>query len=605
MATIVNGNKFHWQFEITDRIGSGGNSTVYKAYTASDLSRPFALKLFDDPANSGKKLARFHREVTVVESLLGNSGCSELIDHGICEERPFYIMPYYSGGDLHKRFMKNPQNPVPVDDILKIFCRVVETVANLHSPPKILAVRDLKPQNILLTESGDPIVCDFGLALWANTPDDDRLTTQKAVGSSGYRPPEWDSAYPDSLQISGDIWSLGRTLWALLASKAPPNNYESLGTTALHLKNWLEDNHIAEAIQGLVNQCTRFKNSERPSASELLGSIRVVMDYCNRRKNGTTDTSLDERLATIAVRLPGSDVIANAAQKKTELDSKLNEIKDCQSILIETLRKFQPKLAEAFQDTTGKFGVFGREPRRTEVSWIADAYIAFHPNQDLIETGFAREIRYTFEFGLNSDGNFSWSEISQMDGHSSHHSFLTPRSLTTLAAQKCGQIESILVEQLLPEIERMLTRSSNIAQPNPAEQKYVSALSKGTVVFDYSLNNGCFRIGDAYWTFDTKWSKSSDQEIYCYADQVNVAGIAIAKDVTEIAQISDPAQYDFSTHVRTVKLGQVLVWRSKLNFYAAAKINSISDDTRGQASDGVKFDYVILTDQSVDFSKKK
>src|SRR5262249_4209641 len=140
------------------------------------------------------------------------------------------------------------QSQIPIIARLTEFLLILKAVANVHEHG--LAIRDIKPQNILIDDNGIPVLADFGLSMWADTPDEERKTQlSEMVGSQGYRPPEWHSKYPDPNHRPGDIWSLGRTLWAIMSGRNPPNNYETLGSNANHLSNYI-DKSAANILQG-------------------------------------------------------------------------------------------------------------------------------------------------------------------------------------------------------------------------------------------------------------------------------------------------------------------------------------------------------------------
>ena len=127
----------------------------------------------------------------------------------------------------------------------------------------------------------------------------------------------------------------------------------------------------------------------------------------------------------------------------------------------------------------------------------------------------------------------------------------------------------------------------------PSSEKYVSPGPKGQVTFDYSNNNGRYCIGSDEMMFETKWSKSSDYNIQLLTDPASIRTVAVAKDKEKITEVEDARTYDGSSRVRRPRIGQIAVMQNTNGFWAAIKVLSISDDTRGANWDEVKFDYTI------------
>ena len=95
--------------------------------------------------------------------------------------------------------------------------------------------------------------------------------------------------------------------------------------------------------------------------------------------------------------------------------------------------------------------------------------------------------------------------------------------------------------------------------------------------------------------FETDWSKSSDRNIQLLKDPVSILTVAVVKDKQRINEIEDARVYDGSSRIRRPNVGQLAVLKNANGFFAAIKIISIRDDTRGSQFDELTFDYVIQT----------
>jgi hypothetical protein len=159
-------------------------------------------------------------------------------------------------------------------------------------------------------------------------------------------------------------------------------------------------------------------------------------------------------------------------------------------------------------------------------------------------------------------------------------------------------------EQCLRHIDAQFARQEKRPlEPTGGDTGYRDPRLRGTVGFDYSNNNQRFAIGEGLNLFETQWSKASDTRIYALNDAPSIESVAVAKGVTEIAEVQDAAAYDFSSRHRTLGLGEIALWRNMNGIYAATKILSIKDDTRGANHDELCFEFVILPDGSADFSQ--
>jgi hypothetical protein len=157
-----------------------------------------------------------------------------------------------------------------------------------------------------------------------------------------------------------------------------------------------------------------------------------------------------------------------------------------------------------------------------------------------------------------------------------------PAALAALISAKIG-------------IPPLTAKASDVPPPQ------VSSLS-GEVTFDYSAFDGRLIIGSGVRQFETMWSKSSDTSITLYNDPPSINGIAVARDATRIADVTDASVYDFTSRARRAQLGEIAVLRNVQGFYAAIQILSIKDNTRGTDRDEVRIRFAIQPNGSPSFS---
>jgi hypothetical protein len=136
----------------------------------------------------------------------------------------------------------------------------------------------------------------------------------------------------------------------------------------------------------------------------------------------------------------------------------------------------------------------------------------------------------------------------------------------------------------------------------PSSEKYASPAIKGVVTFDYSNNNGRYFIGYSELMFELDFSKSSNTDVQLYNDPQSIRTVAIAKGLSDFRQIKDARIFDGSSRVRRPSINQIAVLQNANGFYAAIKILSIKDDTRGDSNDEITFEYFIQSNGSPDFT---
>lgn len=157
---------------------------------------------------------------------------------------------------------------------------------------------------------------------------------------------------------------------------------------------------------------------------------------------------------------------------------------------------------------------------------------------------------------------------------------------------------SITKDGLSARIARPSAKISNntivkIAKPDNPNTGYISEDKEGEVSFDYSNNNGVYTIGKDDYRFDTQWSKASKEYIHFYNDQPTIKSVRLVKDASDLDKVQ-PEKYDSSSRARTAGIDQIAVFENNNGKFLAIKILGIKDDSRGDDSDKLHFNYKIL-----------
>lgn len=208
------------RYRIIRLLGEGGMGAVYEA-EQDQPRRRVALKVIKAAWASPELLHRFEQESQAL-GRLHHSGIAQVYEAGSADTgfgfQPFFAMELIQGEPLTQYADEHRLN---TRQRLELMIRVCDAVQHAHQHGIIH--RDLKPGNILVDESGQPKILDFGLARIADS--DVQATRQtdmgQMLGTLPYMSPEQVTADPASIDTRSDVYALGVILYELLAGRLP------------------------------------------------------------------------------------------------------------------------------------------------------------------------------------------------------------------------------------------------------------------------------------------------------------------------------------------------------------------------------------------------
>jgi len=219
------------RYRIVQPLGNGGMAEVYLAHDAI-LDRDVALKVMSGRyAGDEEFVERFKREAQSAAAL-SHPNIVSIFDRGTSEDGTYYIaMEYLPGGTLKDRITK--RGALPPRTAAAVALQIAEALCAAHERGVIH--RDIKPHNILITESGDVKVTDFGIARAASSSTMTR--TGSILGTAHYISPE--QAMGEPVGPASDLYSLGVVLYEMLTGELPFDAETPLGIAMKHVSGYL------------------------------------------------------------------------------------------------------------------------------------------------------------------------------------------------------------------------------------------------------------------------------------------------------------------------------------------------------------------------------
>lgn len=257
------GASLEGRYRVTERIASGGMATVYRAVDER-LDRVVAVKIIRRAqAADADFTTRFEREAKII-ARLSHPNVVGVFDTGTHDGLPYLVMEYVNGKTL--RDVLNEHTHLPVRHSLRIAGRILDALSAAHRIG--LVHRDVKPENVLLAESGAVKVADFGLARIVQGPEADEENGGPLLATVAYVPPELVSE--GVTDARSDVYSAGILLFELLTGVVPYDGDDAAEVAARHVREdvpppsaFAED--IPPELDALVVDATRRDRAARPA----------------------------------------------------------------------------------------------------------------------------------------------------------------------------------------------------------------------------------------------------------------------------------------------------------------------------------------------------
>ncbi len=268
------------RYELIEPIGGGGMAVVYRAVDTL-LDRTVAVKMLRPQyAGDDEFVARFRQEAQSA-ARLSHPNIVNLYDIGVSDNEYYLVMEYVDGPTLKQVIRQSA--PMEIADVIDISMQICDALEHAHN--RQIIHRDIKPHNILLTDTGVVKVTDFGIAraITGNT-----ITYQQAtsvLGSVHYFSPE--QARGATADVKSDIYSLGVVMYEMLTNELPFSGDTPVSVALKHLQETFVEPRdlypeIPQSLENVVLKCLvkspEFRYQDMKSVKEDLKDALVNPD---------------------------------------------------------------------------------------------------------------------------------------------------------------------------------------------------------------------------------------------------------------------------------------------------------------------------------------
>ena len=270
LGTMLSG-----RYEVLKRVGSGGMADVYMAKDQK-LNRNVAVKVLkSEYVEDEKFLKKFETEAQAV-ARLSHPNIVNIYDVGI-EDGINYIVMELAEGITLKEYIRKKGYLSPKETV-EISTQIASAISHAHK--NHIIHRDIKPQNILVSDTGIIKVTDFGIA--KATSSNTVTSTATAMGSVHYISPE--QAKGRFCDEKSDIYSLGITMYEMVTGHVPFDHENGVTIALMHLQNEITPpsqirDGIPDSLEKIILKCTMKKPEERyQTADDLIADLRLVFE---------------------------------------------------------------------------------------------------------------------------------------------------------------------------------------------------------------------------------------------------------------------------------------------------------------------------------------
>lgn len=294
-----------------EKLGSGGMAEVYLAMApgAQGVSKLFAIKRILSKFSVAHDFVDLFKEEAKIAIQLHHNNIVSVLDFGFESDQFFLVMEFVHGKNLssYLKNLKKKNKKIPIPLVLFLIRELAQGLDYAHTAKDVttgeslhMIHRDVSPQNVMISYSGDVKLIDFGVAKVSN--QDAKIKTGKLVGKISYMSPEMIEG--QAIDHRSDLFSLGVIFWELLAGGQRLFTGDSESAILESIKQCQIpslskiDSEIHVDIESIVNRCLSARLDRRYQSAENL--VQDINRFFNKMYPDFSKKQVEEFFTAVA-----------------------------------------------------------------------------------------------------------------------------------------------------------------------------------------------------------------------------------------------------------------------------------------------------------------